>query len=57
MAPKRKKKAVLVMDPRCGRSVDPAEALRMNWEGRDYYFCCEACRRAFGEDPTGIVGF
>jgi YHS domain-containing protein len=57
MPAKRKKTKDLVMDPRCGRSVDPAKALRMTWEGKDYYFCCEACRRAFYDDPTGVVGF
>ena len=54
---KRKRKALLVIDPVCGRSVDPVKALRMNWEGKDYYFCGEGCRRAFDQDPPGVAGF
>ena len=53
----KRKKASLVMDPRCGKAVGPAKALRMNWEGRDYFFCGEECRRAFYDDPTGVAGF
>lgn len=54
---KQKRKAVPVTDPFCGRSVDPETALRMTWEGKDYYFCSEECRRAFDQDPPGVVGF
>jgi uncharacterized membrane protein YraQ (UPF0718 family) len=34
-------------DPVCGMTVDKAKALRLERDGRTYYFCSEHCRAAF----------
>lgn len=57
MAADPRKKKPRAMDPQCGKAVDPAQALRMDWEGRSYYFCSERCRKAFDLDPPGDAGF
>ena len=38
-------------DPVCGMTVDPATAACTEHAGRNYYFCCEGCRRKFIADP------
>lgn len=44
--------AALVKDPVCGMSVDPATAThRTRFDGRDYYFCRDACLQKFEADP------
>jgi uncharacterized membrane protein YraQ (UPF0718 family)/YHS domain-containing protein len=35
------------IDPVCGMSVDKAKALRLERDGRTYFFCSEHCRSAF----------
>jgi YHS domain-containing protein len=35
-------------DPVCGMTVDKANALTAERDGRTYYFCSEHCRHAFG---------
>jgi uncharacterized protein len=34
-------------DPMCGMTVDKGKALRLERDGRTYYFCSEDCRAAF----------
>ncbi|MBI1852116.1 MAG: YHS domain-containing protein [Planctomycetes bacterium] len=29
-----------------------ADTPRAEWQGKTYYFCCDACRDAFVKDPT-----
>ncbi len=46
-----------VTDPVCGTRVEPSQAAaQAEHDGRAYYFCSEACRRAFEEDPEAFVG-
>jgi len=41
-----------VIDPVCGMNVPPGNAeLVNNYQGRSYYFCAEACRKAFEVSP------
>lgn len=46
-----------VTDPVCGMEfqVDKAVA-RSTYEGRTYYFCTEACRKQFEEQPPKYLG-
>ncbi|MFH1058206.1 MAG: YHS domain-containing protein [Pseudomonadota bacterium] len=38
---------VMVQDPQCGTYLPQHEALRTMIQGRERYFCSEACRDAF----------
>lgn len=41
-----------VQDPVCGMVFERADAIAsIRWEGRQYYFCSESCRRMFDADP------
>jgi xanthine dehydrogenase accessory factor len=45
------------VDPVCGMTVvAEADARRVDHDGRVFWFCSEACRRAFARDPTAFVG-
>jgi YHS domain-containing protein len=44
-------------DPQCGKSVDPAKAAKLTWEGKTYLFCSDECRSKFEQDPPGDAGF
>lgn len=40
------------IDPVCGMTVEVAVARhRTNYDGRDFYFCCPACKRLFERNP------
>jgi len=40
------------LDPVCGMMVEIAGARhRSTYDGRDFYFCCPACKRLFESDP------
>jgi P-type Cu+ transporter len=44
--------AATATDPVCGMNVDPAtSAHRHIHDGREYFFCCTACRGKFAADP------
>jgi Cu+-exporting ATPase len=43
----------MVTDPVCGMRIDPDDAAATaEHEGKTYYFCSEACRDAFVDDPA-----
>ena len=43
-------------DPVCGMAVEVKRgAHTAAYQGQDYYFCCEGCRRQFLEDPARFV--
>ncbi len=43
-------------DPVCGMEVAPERAAaRVEHGGRTWWFCSEACRRAFEQDPDRYV--
>lgn len=42
----------MVTDPVCGMQVDESKALdKVQYQGRDYYFCSPFCCKAFVADP------
>ena len=41
----------MAIDPVCGMEVDENQALRVTYEGQNYYFCSEDCRDEFNEAP------
>lgn len=42
-----------VTDPVCGMSFEEVKAAAtMEYEGRTYHFCAEACRKQFEADPA-----
>jgi Cu+-exporting ATPase len=44
--------ADMVKDPVCGMEIRPEDAAATEvHEGRTFYFCSEACHRAFISDP------
>jgi P-type Cu+ transporter len=48
---------VVVKDPVCGMSVDPAIAMHhCNHDGHIYYFCASRCREKFEADPSRYLG-
>ena len=45
-----------VIDPVCGMTVDPSTATaRSSFEGRDYYFCSDACKAQFDSNPGSYI--
>ncbi len=46
----------MVKDPVCGMEVDPDEAaVSFEYEGKTYYFCAEACKKRFAEEPEKFI--
>lgn len=41
----------MAKDPVCGMEVDPANALKSTYEGKDFFFCCETCKTMFDKEP------
>lgn len=43
----------MAKDPVCGMDVDEKKAAATSQhQGRTYYFCARACKRAFEKDPA-----
>jgi YHS domain-containing protein len=38
-------------DPVCGMHIDPADALRLEYHGKTYFFCSQLCKREFEDRP------
>ncbi len=48
--------AVLFIDPVCRMALDPERSHgRVEYEGRDYYFCSEDCMAVFRRDPDQFI--
>jgi len=43
--------AGVAIDPVCGMSVKPEQAIQIEWKGQIYSFCAQGCRNEFIEDP------
>ncbi len=44
---------IVLVDPVCGMSVDPADVRHIaDHEGRTYAFCCAGCRTRFAKNPA-----
>src|SRR5688572_23310261 len=49
--------AVEVLDPVCGMTIDPADAVgHVEHDGETYYFCNESCLERFQADPESFLG-
>lgn len=48
--------AATVKDPVCGMDVDPAQALKVEHEGKTYYFCSKDCQEKFQKNPAQYTG-
>jgi Cu+-exporting ATPase len=49
--------ATEVVDPVCGMTIDPADAVgTVEHRGKTYYFCAGSCLERFREDPEAFVG-
>jgi len=46
-----KEVVTMAVDPVCGMSVERERAVRLEWEGREYYFCAQGCRDEFLKTP------
>jgi|ERR1019366_9242547 YHS domain-containing protein len=45
-----------VVDPVCGMTIDPADAVgHAEYEGKTYYFCSDSCLTQFRADPAQFV--
>jgi Cu+-exporting ATPase len=45
-----------VLDPVCGMTIDPADAVgHFDYKGRTYYFCAESCLEQFRENPEHFL--
>jgi len=36
-------------------AVRAAPRAQSNYEGKDYFFCCKACKKKFDEDPKKYI--
>ena len=56
--PKSSTPPVMYIDPVCWTVVSPeGNTLRTHYRMRGYYFCSEACRKAFEADPKRYLEF
>jgi len=47
----------MAIDPVCKMKVDPAKAAaKVAYAGQTYYFCSDACHKAFSTDPQQYAG-
>src|SRR4029453_12398119 len=45
-----------VVDPVCGMTIDPADAVgHFDYEGHTYYFCAESCLEQFRDNPAQFL--
>jgi len=44
------------IDPVCGMNVEVGKAIKTEYGGETYYFCCSHCQQAFEESPEGYMG-
>jgi Cu+-exporting ATPase len=45
-----------VLDPVCGMTIDPADAVgHVDYKGQTYYFCAESCLERFRENPEHFL--
>lgn len=45
----------MVRDVACGKELRPEEAAaKQNYRGMTYYFCSEACRQRFMQNPEAV---
>ena len=46
-----------VVDPVCGMTITPADAVgHVDYRGQTYYFCSAHCKQQFDQDPARYTG-
>jgi len=56
VAPTTKLMKKPIIDPVCGMKVNPNTTdIMTTYEGQDYFFCAEACRRKFEATPKSYL--
>lgn len=46
----------MVIDPVCGMEIEEAEAAASRtYKGKTYYFCSQACREKFDQNPEEYI--
>ncbi len=46
----------MTQDPVCGMDVQPEQAAgQSEFQGQTYYFCCDACKKRFDQDPKSYA--
>jgi YHS domain-containing protein len=46
----------MAIDPVCGMAVERERAIRLEWDGQEFYFCASGCRDEFINDPESFIG-
>lgn len=46
----------LAVDPVCGINVETGKAIRTEYSGEIYYFCCSRCQQTFASRPKEYLG-
>jgi len=46
----------LAIDPVCGMNVEIGKAVKTEYKGEAYYFCCRHCQQAFENSPEEYLG-
>jgi len=46
----------LAIDPVCGMNVEIGKAVKTEYRGETYYFCCPQCQQAFETSPEEYLG-
>ena len=56
MQPNSKAGSPAAIDPVCGMKVDANQPpYRLNYQGKEYYFCSEVCKRLFEREPHKYI--
>jgi len=46
----------MARDPVCGMEVQPEQSAgQSEHDGKTYYFCCQACKQRFDQDPRQYI--
>jgi YHS domain-containing protein len=56
-ATKRRRIMAKAVDPVCGMELDPGQIeAQSRYQGKEYDFCSQECKRLFDENPEAYVG-
>ncbi|MFC1918635.1 permease [Chloroflexota bacterium] len=47
---------LLAIDPVCRMNVETGKAVKIEYNGETYYFCCSHCQQEFEANPEGYLG-
>jgi P-type Cu+ transporter len=55
--PRHAAEPIEVVDPVCGMTISPADAVgHLDYRGQTYYFCAESCLERFRDEPEAYLG-